>query len=583
MYNNKFWKKNWDKGLEDLEPQEFNTTYMKLIKKTFKHNANKTALIYLGIEVTFGQLDKYANMFANMLVKNGFEKGDVVGIHLPNTPQYLIAMLGTLRAGCIVSGISPLLPLDQIKYQLSDLTATGKKAAIVTLDALFAKHILSIASDLPLLKLIVTTGIASFLPKMKQIIGKLLKKIPTGKITPIPEKTILDFSKDVLCKYSATPLNIKINPDDTGWIQYTGGTTGPPKGVMLSHKNACHNIIGVVRWFGWDKEKSGIVLSGFPMFHIAGLMLCEVPMFLGWTQILIPNPRDTDHICKEMARYHPTVLVNVPSLYQLLMENPKFKKLDFSNVTVCVSSAAPYPKNSQKELVKIIGKEKFVELLGMTETSPINVVNPAKGDKKSGSVGMPFLNTELKIIDTITGEETDIGVPGELCFKGPLVMQGYFNKPEETKNAIDKDGYMHSGDVGFMDEDGYITLIDRTKDMIIVGGFKVFSSKVEDMLSSHPAVNIIVLIGVPNPERPGSEIVKAYIQLNPGYKNMEDEKKDAFRADFTKFAGMYCAPYEVPKIIEIVDEIPLTAVGKVDKKALRLDICHKKFVLPVAG
>ena len=567
MYSDKFWKKNWDKGLEDLKPHEFETTYIELTRESFQKFPDKTALTYLGIEVTFCELDRYSNQFANMLVKNGFEKGDIVGIHLPNTPQYLIAMLGTLKAGCIVSGISPLLPPEQVKYQLSDLTATGKKAALVTLDALFPKHVLSIAADLPLLKLVVTTSIASFLPKIKQIIGKFLKKIPTGKVTPIPGKTILDFSKDILRKYSTAPLNTVVTPDDLGWIQYTGGTTGPPKGVMLNHRNACHNILSVVRWFGWSNKKPGIVLSGFPMFHIAGLMLCEVPLFLGWTQVLIPNPRDTDRICDEMARYHPTALVNVPSLYQLLMENPRFRQLDFSNVTVCISAAAPYPKDSQKELAKIIGPGKLMELLGMTETSPVSAVNPAKGVKKIGSVGLPLLNTDFKIVDTITEKETEIGVAGELFIKGPLVMQGYFNKPEETKNSIDENGYMHTGDVGFMDEDGYITLVDRTKDMIIVGGFKVFSNKVEDILSNHLAVNIIVLIGIPNSERPGSEIVKAYIQLNPGYENKEDI--ETLKADFIKFAKMHCAPYEVPKIIEFVDEIPLTAVGKVDKKALR--------------
>ena len=255
MNSDRFWKKSWDKGMDDLKPHEFETTYIELTKESFQKFPDKTALTYLGIEVTFGELDRYSNQFANMLVKNGFEKGDIVGIHLPNTPQYLIAMLGTLRAGCIVSGISPLLPPEQVKYQLSDLTATGKKAALVTLDALFPKHVLSIAADLPLLKLVVTTSIASFLPKIKQIIGKLLKKVPTGKVTPIPRKTILDFSKDVLRKYSTEPLNTVITPDDLGWIQYTGGTTGPPKGVMLNHRNACHNILSVVRWFGWSNKK----------------------------------------------------------------------------------------------------------------------------------------------------------------------------------------------------------------------------------------------------------------------------------------------------------------------------------------
>lgn len=567
MYSDRFWKKNWDDGVRDLEPQEYETTFVALAKDMFQKFPDKTALTYLGKEIPYAELDKFANQFANMLVENGFEKGDVVGIHLPNTPQYLITVLGTLRAGCVVSGISPLLPPDQMKYQLNDLTSTGKKAALVTLDAFFPTHVLAITSDMPLLKLIVTTGPASFLPKIKQVLGKLLKKIPTGKVTPIPGKTILDFMGDVLGKYPSTPVNIEITPDDLGWLQYTGGTTGPPKGVMLNHRNACHNMSCIVRWYGFDNVTDGVMLSGFPMFHVAGLTLCELSVALGWTQVVIPNPRDTEHICAEITKYQPTLLVNVPSLYQMLAADPKFKDLDFSRLTMCISAASPYPKESQKELAAIIGEGKLMELYGMTETSPVATMNPVKGTKKLGSVGMPMQNCDLKIVDYESGEEVKIGEPGELLIKGPLVMQGYLNKPEETRNAIDDDGYMHTGDVGYMDDDGYIYLVDRTKDMIIVGGFKVFSSKVEDILSNHPAVGLLTLIGVPNPERPGSELVKVYMQLDSAYDY--DGNEEALKADFTEFAKAQCAPYEVPKIIEIMAEIPLTAVGKVDKKALR--------------
>jgi long-chain acyl-CoA synthetase len=203
----------------------------------------------------------------------------------------------------------------------------------------------------------------------------------------------------------------------------------------------------------------------------------------------------------------------------------------------------------------------------MTETSPVSTMNPSQGLKKLGTVGMPICNTDLKIADTATGEEMPLGEAGELCVKGPLVMAGYFNKPEATRQSIDKDGYMHTGDVGFMDADGYITLVDRTKDMIIVGGFKVFSSKVEDVISKHPAVGMMALVGVPNPERPGSELVKAYIQLDENYAY--DGNAEALKQDIVQFAQKRCAPYEVPKLIEIITEMPLTPVGKIDKKVLR--------------
>ncbi|MBW1643708.1 MAG: AMP-binding protein [Deltaproteobacteria bacterium] len=565
-YSDRFWKKNWDKGLEDLKPEEYETTYVEMIKKAFEDFPDKIALGYLGVDITFSELDKYANQFANMLIENGFKKGDVVGINLPNVPQYLIALIGSLRAGCAISGVSPLLSADQIKYQLNDLSSQGNKVGFVTLDAIFAGHLVKIASDIPSLKLVVTTSVASFLPKIKQILGKLLKKVPSGKVTPLPGVTVLDLHKEVFGKYSADPVDVGVTPDDIGWIQYTGGTTGDPKGAMLSHRNAAHNMLSINKWLAWDRGK-GVLLSGFPMFHIAGLVVCECAIFLGWTQILIPNPRDTDHICNEIEKYKPTNLVNVPSLFQMLLADPKFKELDHSGLGICISAASPFPKESQMELEKIIGKGKLLELYGMTETSPVSTMNPSKGEKRLGTVGMPILNVDLKMVNPATGEEVPVGEPGEICVKGPVVMQGYLNKPEQTKESIDADGYMHTGDVGIMDEDGFVRIVDRTKDMIIVGGFKVFSSKVEDAISNHPAIGVMALIGKENPERPGSELVKAYIQLDPAYDY--DGNADALKADVIKFAKEKCSPYEVPKEIEIMEEIPLTAVGKVDKKVLR--------------
>jgi len=310
-----------------------------------------------------------------------------------------------------------------------------------------------------------------------------------------------------------------------------------------------------------------VLLSGFPFFHIAGLTVCESAIFLGWTQVLVPNPRDTDHICAEMEKYKPTNMANVPSLYQMLLENPKFKAMDHTTLGTVISAAAPFPKESQMELEDIIGEGKLLELYGMTETSPVATMNPSKGKKKLGTVGLPFLNTDIKLVDPGSGEEVPVGEPGEICVKGPLVMQGYLNKPEATRDAIDEDGYMHTGDVAIMDEDGFLKIVDRTKDMIIVGGFKVFSSKVEDVISDHPAVGLMALIGEPNPDRPGSEIVKAYIQKSPDFTF--DGTEDDLKADIIKFAKEKCSPYEVPKRIELIDEIPLTAVGKIDKKVLR--------------
>jgi len=567
VYADRFWMKNWDEGMTDLDPSEFDTTYVDMIRPVFEKNANKTALGYLGVDVTFGDLDRYSNQFANMLLENGFRKGDVVGINLPNTPQYVIALLGTLKAGCIVSGVSPLMSAPQIQYQMNDLGVGEKRLGFVTLDAAFPTQIAKIAAEIPQLSVVVTTGVAAFLPKLKQILGKLTKKVPYGKVTPLAGKTVLDFHRDILGKQSTDSPDVQLTADDLGYIQYTGGTTGPPKGAMLSHRNAVHNIRSVLRWLAWE-DAEGVVLSGFPMFHVAGLTMSEVTMYAGWTQVLIPNPRDTDHICKEMVKYKVTNLVNVPSLFQMLMANPTFKEMDHSGLGTCICAASPFPKESQEEFESIIGQGKILELYGMTETSPVSTMNPMKGKRKLGTIGVPFLNTEAKLVDPGTGEEVPLGQAGEVCIRGPLVMQGYYNKPEETKKAIDSNGYMHTGDVAIMDEDGYMRIVDRTKDMIIVGGFKVFSSKVEDSIAKHPAVGMIALVGIENPKRPGSEIVKGFVQLDAGYDY--DGNESALQEDIIQFAKENCSPYEVPKMIEIIGEMPLTAVGKIDKKVLRV-------------
>ncbi|TFF90417.1 MAG: AMP-dependent synthetase, partial [Promethearchaeota archaeon] len=401
---------------------------------------------------------------------------------------------------------------------------------------------------------------------IKQVLGKLIGKIPKGKVTPIEGKAVLDFHKDILDKYSTDLPNVDITPDDLAYIQYTGGTTGPPKGAMLTHRNAVSDLLIVQSWLDWERGDY-FALSGFPFFHIAGLFFCENCLYLGWGQCLIPNPRNTDHICKELEKYKPLALVNVPSLFQILLKNPNFAELDHSSLEVCISAASPFPKESQVELEKIVGEGKLLEVYGMTECSPLTVMNPSKGEKKLGHIGLPILNVDLKLVDPESDKIVALGEAGEILVKGPMVMQGYYNKPEETKKAIDDEGFMHTGDVAIMDEEGYLRIVDRTKDMIIVSGFKVFSSKVEDALSKHPAIDMVALIGVANPDRPGSEIVKAFIQIDPTYEY--GENKEALKEEIISYAKEKCSPYEVPKIIEFTKEIPLTAVGKIDKKILR--------------
>ncbi|MBN2177912.1 MAG: AMP-binding protein [Deltaproteobacteria bacterium] len=565
----RFWTKSYDPGVTDLDPAQWETSYVEIVKPVFKKYPDKAAFVFMGVEVTFEDLDRYANRFAHFLLASGLKKGDVVGINLPNIPEYVIAWLGILRAGCVVSGVSPLLSAEQMKYQLRDSNARG----LVTLDVLFAGRLLTIISDLPDLKCVVSTSVGGFLPVIKRVLGQFLKKIPKGKIVPLPGRVVRDFRKVVNDpQYSDDHPDVKIIPDDVAYIQYTGGTTGYPKGAVLSHRNVVSDLLIVQRWLGWEVGK-GRALSGFPFFHIAGMFFNENCIYLGWTQILIPNPRNTDHICKELARHRPTALVNVPSLYQMLIANPKFRELDHSNLERCLSAAAPFPEDSQRELEDIIGQGKLLEVYGMTETSPLTTMNPSKGKKKLGSIGLPLINTDIKLVDPGSGEVVAVGEAGEICVKGPQIMIGYYNKPEETQLVFDQDGYLHTGDVAIQDERGFLTIVDRTKDTVIVGGFKVFSQRVEEVMTEHPAVDMIALIGVPNPERPGSELVKALVTIKSDYQFDGDE--DALKADILTMARDKLAPYEVPKLMEIRKDLPLTSVGKVDKTILRKEIRKK--------
>jgi acyl-CoA synthetase (AMP-forming)/AMP-acid ligase II len=551
-------------------------TYLDFLIKGLMANPDHIAFYFLGKACTFGELDELSDRFAAFLVDKGCQKGDVVGVHLPNLPQYLVAVAGIIKAGCVKSGVSPLLAPREIVHQLED---SGTKI-LVTLDALFQEKLVSIADQIPKLEQVVVTNIADFLPAFKAFLGKLLKKIPTGKIVPLKGKEVIAYKK-IIASYPPNRPQIDLTPDDTCMLQYTGGTTGPAKGTVLTHRNIASDQLQFAQWLNSDlgpdadlrndyKRGRDVFCSGFPLFHIAGLALGLQALALGNTQILVPDPRNTDRICEEIKKYKPNVLVNVPTLYQMLMDNPAFAAIDFSNMKYAISGAAPFDKDTMKRLESFIGKGKVMEMYGMTETSPLISSNPVLGKKKLGSIGLPAQNTKIKIVNVEDGTtEQPIGEPGELIVAGPQVMKEYHGNPEATaksKKEIDGNEYFYTGDVAKMDEEGYLYIVDRTKDMILVGGYNVYSRQVEETLYEIPEIEQCAIIGVDNPERPGSEIVKAIIQLTESAKNQEE---NTLRDKIRKYCKENLSPYKVPKIIEFITEIPLTSVGKIDKKVLR--------------
>ena len=563
-YSEKIWLKSYD---DHVKP-EIDFEIMSLadtMKNAVKNFPNKICCDLQGTTTTYKEIEKKINCFANFFIQNGLEKGDRIAIHLPNIPQYVIALYGTFYAGCTSTGMNFLLQPNEILYQLKDSGAV----ALVTLDSFYEQNVRkALSTGKTNVKLVITTNVADTLNIDLSMKEQLIKigKIPYGEVLPLDGIKCCTFN-EVLAKYPKDKSpDVKIDPfEDIAFLQYTGGTTGPPKGAMLTHANEIINLQQVIHQWEIDVIRGKeIFISGFPLFHLAGMFFNLGAVNYAATQLLIPDPRDVNYIANKIIEYHPTFMANVPTLYLMLLKNRKFKKADLSSFKIYVSGAAPFPAESIREFEDVVGKHKVLELYGMTEASPIVTLNPYIGKRKIGTVGIPVSNTDVKIVAVSDKSiEVPIGEPGEIVIKGPQIFQGYWNQPEETNRAL-KDGWFYSGDVGIMDEDGYIKIVDRTKDMIIVSGFKVFSVEVDNKMNKHPAIELCSCIGIPDPDRPGSEIVKLYILLKKGY-----EANEEIKANILKYAQENLAKYKIPKIIEISDQLPLTAVGKIDKKALR--------------
>lgn len=553
IYAQKPWLKSYDKNVAPTLKYE-NKTFAEKFKEAAEKFPDKTALIYMGARLSYREVDMLSSQVAGFIIKSGLKPGDVVGLHMPNIPAHYLAIIGVQKAGCVSTGLSPLLTPMEMEHQLND---SGTKM-IFTVDILFSK-IAEVAKKTSF-NTVVVSEIADFLPGIKRVLGKALKKIPTAPITPLSGKTVTRFT-EIIKTIPKEHVLVKRSIDDMIFMMYTGGTTGPSKGAVLTQKSYMNNRDQVLAWL--DMGPEDIALSAFPLFHIAGLALGGFSIATGITLICVPNPRDTHFIINCIKSYKPTFIVNVPTVFFELMKKPEFKAVDLSTVKWCLSAAAPFPPENMKELESIIGEGNFIELYGMTETSPVTCCNPRYGKKKAGSIGLPISDTEFKLIDPETGQPAKLGEPGEIAVRGPQVMKGYYNKPEETANAI-RDGWMFTGDVARMDEDGYFYIVDRVKDMVIVSGFKVFTRELDDVLAKHPDIDMAASIGIPDPDRPGSERIGIAVVLKPGVEKSEAEKEKII-----KFLKDAVAPYKVPKVVEFMDQLPTSGVGKILKRELR--------------
>lgn len=546
----KFWLKSYDQGVpEEIDPSA--VTVIEHLEGYRKSTGDMPALHFMGLTLTHETILSLADRCACALHAAGYGKGDVVAVCMPNMPQYPVTILGAFKAGCTISNVSPLLSPEEMVFQLEDCGAK----IIVIADLLFPKFA-TIADWAESVKLVLQVGIFD-----------TLKYDPAAQMPALPGKSLKSFMA-FLNEQETRPLPQVLTLDDACFIQYTGGTTGMPKGAVLTHRNLMSNMAQYAAVYPLERGKD-CFCSGLPMFHIAGLVVSMLGFYFGIAQILIPDPRNVQHILKESVKYKPNIMVNVPTLYLMLIREPEFRQADWSGLKVCFSGAAPFSPEGIKALEEVVEKGKLSELYGSTETCPLIAFDQKTARKRVGSVGLPIPSTLVKIVDLSDGKtEVPIGDTGEILVSGPQVMKGYHNKPDETALVFHENGgrrWLHMGDVGRMDEDGFLYLVDRTKDMIIVGGYKVFSTEVEKVLYEHPAIELCAVIGEKNPDRPETEQVKLVVQKKQSHKDVPDE---ILREEILAFAKEKLSPYKVPKVVQFM-EMPLTAVGKINKKALR--------------
>ena len=509
----------------------------------------RTALLYLGKKISYAELDRSANRFANALLALGVKRGDKVALLLPNIPNIVIAYYGIWRAGAIPVPNNPMYTDRELEIQLNNSGAT----VIVTLD-LFASRMLALRPKTKV-RQIISCHVNDYLPFPARQLFPFAKRAMVRKHEEAPDHYgFLDLMRSASPQFDGPPPS----PDDIALIPYTGGTTGVSKGVVLTHRNViCKNQM-MRAWF-WDmQDQPERILAIFPFFHLAGFTaVLTFGVTMGSTIVLVPRP-EPRVVFDMMVKCKPTVIPAVPTIYVGLLALPAFKKADLSFVKGFFCAAAPLALETINELKAATGAA-LVEAYGLTESTGLVTVTPWRGKLKPGSAGVPLPNTDMKIVDLETGErEVPVGEEGEIIFRGPQMCRGYYNMPEETAKAI-RDGWFFTGDIGKVDEDGYLYIVDRKKDMIIAGGYNIYPRDIDEVLFEHPKILEACAVGVHDPYR--GETVKAFVVPKPGETVTEEE--------LDRYCRERLAAYKVPKRYEFTDSLPKSSVGKVLRRELR--------------
>jgi long-chain acyl-CoA synthetase len=551
----KIWLKHYPAGVPaDIDPNKYQSI-RDLFEESVANFSERPAYYCMGKEITFGELDRMSACFGAWLQAQGLQKGDRVALMMPNVLQYPVALFGVLRTGLVVVNVNPLYTPRELEHQLLD---SGAKAIVIlenfahTLEQVIAKT---------QVKSVVVAAMGDLLGFAKGALVNFVVRNVKKMVPAFRFGNGIRFNAVLAAASGMTLTRVDIKPEDIAFLQYTGGTTGVSKGAMLLNRNITANLTQVDAWLDpflteYDR-KHYIIITALPLYHIFSLTVnCLMMLKLGGKNVLIVNPRDMPGFVKELAKHKYTTITGVNTLFNGLMHTPGFDQLDFSALRISNGGGMAVQKAVAERWKKITGVT-LTEGYGLTETSPVATTNAPDAKEFNGSIGLPVPSTEISIRDD-AGNELALGQAGEICIRGPQVMAGYWQRPEETAKVMTADGFFRSGDVGIMDENGHTRIVDRKKDMILVSGFNVYPNEVEGVVMMHPGVLECAAVGVPDEH--SSEAVKLFVVR----KDPELSEKDLRRHCHENLTG-----YKCPKQIEFRTELPKTNVGKILRRALR--------------
>jgi len=552
--NDKPWKEYYDAGVpKTLQPYP-NKTLLDIVSETAGQRPDHPALLFKGRQLSYKQLEKLSDAFASSLVQLGVKKGDRIALLLANCPQFIITQIGVWKAGCIAVPINPLYSERELEHALNEC---GAEIAVVMTSSYEKVKKIQQNTDICCL---VATNIKEYLPVVLGVLFTLFKEKKGGHQIELNQGDI--WLKDLLYQYDGhSRPDISVKPEDPALIIFTGGTTGTPKGALGTHSSLLMTSMQLHTWFGvLLKDWDDIIMLAMPLFHMYGNLGVLGTGLVGHNPlVLVPDPRNIGDVLHIINKVRPAFIPAVPTLLNTLLNHPKVKsgRIDFRSVKLCISAAAPLMSETKK-LFEELTHGRVVEAYGLTESMLATVITPLQGTYKNGAVGIPLPDVEVRIVEANTGEgNLPIGEVGEILVSAPQLMQSYWQRPTETAEVI-RDGWLYTGDLGYLDEEGYLFVVDRKKDVIKPSGFQVWPREVEEVIASHPAVYEVGVAGIPD-DRQG-EAVKAWIVLQKGNNVSLDEIRNYCRENLTA--------YKVPKYLELCDSLPKSLVGKVLRREL---------------